>query len=183
MRATDWKFDFSSLPRWGKRNSIPWVYDEFYEILQSNTLCCIYSIRETTMMNYLGFLAILKNKEKPELFFNITDGISFCPNFFTNTEGNLIFLQPSIYKMQNNSVKRPILIIDISKCIFSYIVTDNTNPCYKIVELDNNAFKIEADAYQIKSDKHLNELNGKIITINHLEWYNLSNLESLPEMI
>ena len=43
------------------------VYDEYFEIPQSDTLCCIYSIAEVSMCNYLGFLAILKNKEKPLL--------------------------------------------------------------------------------------------------------------------
>lgn len=183
MKTTDWKFDFSSLPHWDKRNSIPYVYDEFLDIPQSDTLCCIYSIAEVSMSNYLGFLAIIKNKEKPELFLNITEGIAFCPNISVNLDGNLIFLQASIYNKDTHTVKRPILIIDISKQFFSYVSTDNYNPCYEVVELNKNVFRIKADANQKKSDKRLNVLSKKKIRINRLTWHDLSELNSLPEML
>lgn len=182
MKTTDWKFDFSSLPHWDNRNSIPFVYDEFFDIPQNNTLCCIYSIAEVSMCNYVGFLAIIKNKEKPELFLNITEGITFCPNVSVNTDGNLIFLQPSIYDKDTNTIKRPILIINISKHVFSYIVTDNHNPCYKVVELSKNVFKIDADTYQKKVDKRLNALSRKKIRINRLKWHSLAELDSLPKI-
>ena len=71
--TTDWKFDFSTLPHWEDRYSMPYIYDKFLDIPQSNTLCCIYSIAEVTMCNYVGFLAIIKNKEKPSIFLNIKD--------------------------------------------------------------------------------------------------------------
>lgn len=183
MKTTDWKFDFSSLPHWDNRNSIPYVYDEFFDIPQSDTLCCIYSIAEVSMSNYLGFLAIIKNKEKPELFLNITEGINFCPNISVNPDGNLIFLQASIYNKDTHAIKRPILIIDISKQVFSYVSTDNYNPCYEVVELKKNVFRIKADADQKKSDKRLNELCKKKIRINRLTWHDLSELSSLPEML
>ena len=67
MKTTDWEYDFASLPRWDNRERIPYVYDEYYALPQSDTLCCLYSICEASMLNYLGFLAILKNKENPEL--------------------------------------------------------------------------------------------------------------------
>lgn len=183
MKITDWKFDFSSLPRWDNRNSIPDVYDEFFDIPQSDTLCCIYSIAEVSMCNYLGFLVIIKSKEKPELFLNITEGISFCPNISVNLDGNLIFLQPNIYNKNTNTIKRPILIIDIPEHVFSYIATDNINTCYEVVELNKNVFRIEADARQKKSDKCLNALCKKKIRRSRLTWHDLSELNSLPEML
>ena len=183
MRTTDWKFDFSSLPRWDNCNGIPNVYDEFFDIPQSDTLCCIYSIAEVSMCNYLGFLAIIKTKEKPQLFLNITEGISFCPNISVSTDGNLIFLQPSIYDKDTNVVKRPILIIDISKRVFSYLITDNLNSCYKIMELHKNVFKIEADEYQKKENKSLKSLSKKKIRTNYLKWHDLAELNSLSELI
>ena len=182
MKTTDWKFDFSSLPRWDNRNSIPYVYDEFFEIPQSDTLCCIYSIAEVSMCNPLGFLAIIKGKQKPELFFNITEGICFCPNVSAGKDGNLLFLQPSIYNKDTNTISRPILIIDIARRVFSYFATDNQNPCYHVVELNNNVFRIEADASQKKNDKHLRALCRKKIRINRLKWHDLSELTSLPEI-
>ena len=67
----DWNFDFSSLPRWDVRDRIPFVYDRFYPLSECDALCCIYSIAEVRMGCYQGFLAILKNKEKPELYVHL----------------------------------------------------------------------------------------------------------------
>lgn len=182
MKTTDWKFDFSILPRWENRNLIPYVYDEFLEIPQSNMLCCIYSIAEVTMCNYLGFLAILKNKEKPSLYLNITE-FTFTGNISASSDGSLIFLQPDIYYKKTNECKRPILIIDVIRNVFSYIDTNNFNPCYSVKEIVENTFKIDADEYQRKNDKRLNTLNKKEIQTDRLKWYELIELNSLPELI
>ena len=131
--TTDWKFDFSTLPHWEDRYSMPYIYDKFLDIPQSNTLCCIYSIAEVTMCNYVGFLAIIKSKEKPSLFLNIKD-FQFCGNMSANSKGNLIFLQPSIYDRKAHRMKRPILIIDIEKNRFAYRDTNNLNPSYNVEE-------------------------------------------------
>lgn len=183
MKTTDWKFDFSLLPRWDNRNFDPWVYDEFFEIPQSDTLCCIYSIAEVTMCNYLGFLAIIKTKKDPKLFLNITEGMKFTNNISVNKNGNLIFLQPSIYNTATETDKRPILIIDISKNIFSYFDTENFNTCYKVAELNDDIFGIEADEYQKKYDKRLNVLSKKKIQIKSLNWYKLTEINSLPKLV
>ena len=183
MKTTDWKFDFSLLPHWDNRNFDPWVYDEFFEIPQSDTLCCIYSIAEVTMCNYLGFLAIIKTKKDPKLFLNITEGMNFSNNISVNKKGNLIFLQPSIYNTATETNKRPILIIDISKNVFSYFDTENFNTCYKVVELNDDIFGIEADEYQKKYDKRLNVLSKKKIQIKSLNWYKLTEINSLPKLV
>lgn len=183
MKTTDWKFDFSSLPRWNDRETIPFVYDEFWDIPQSDTLCCLYSIAEVSMCNCLGFLAILKNKEDPTLFLNIADGFAFCTNMSVNKAGNLIFLQPSIHNKDANVIQRPLLIVDVNKNVFSYVTTENFNPCYRVVELNENVFKVEADAHQKKHDKCLAALSRKKIRINRLKWHDLMQIHALPEML
>lgn len=183
MKTTDWTFDFSSLPGWDIRQTIPYVYDEFFEIPQSDMVCCIYSIAEVTMGHYLGHLAILKNKEDPQLVLNITKEYTFGTNCSVNKTGDLIFLQPNIYNHHTHTTKRPILIIDIQNNRFSYLKTDNINPCYTVVEINDRVFKIEADAYQKKHDKRLRALSRKKIRLHRLKWYDVTQLDALAEWI
>ena len=183
MKTTDWEYDFASLPRWDNRERIPYVYDEYYALPQSDTLCCLYSICEASMLNYLGFLAILKNKENPELVLNIAEAFPFCVNFSASDDGNLLFLQPSIYDRDRNRCARPVLILDIQKNRFSYIKTANYCPEYKVVQKKANVFVIEADAYQRKHIKQLAALHGKKIRTRWLRWYAMNKLPALPQMI
>lgn len=183
MRTTDWKFDYSSLPRWNNREKALWVYDEYFEIPQSDMLCCLYAIEEVSMMNYLGFLAILRNKKAPELLLNIADGFSFCVNFSVNTEGNLIFLQPNIRNQTTNEMIRPVLILDMKKNRFSYLKTDNYCPAYKVIQKNAAVFEIEADEYQKNGIKQLAALHGKRIRTRWLKWYSMDRLPQLPQMI
>ena len=126
-KTTDWKYDFSSLPHWDKHN-LAYTYDNFNELKKTDTLCCLYSIVEARMMYYIGHLAILKNKQNPELYFNITN-IYFKPYVFYNKNENLLFLLADIYKNDNKTDTKkfmvPIIIIDITKGVFSYYKTDN----------------------------------------------------------
>lgn len=178
-RTTDWKFDFSSLPHWNNRNTIPFVYDKFYSIHQNDILCCIYSIAEVRMGWYTGFLAILKNKECPELILNITEGMNFCDNFSVNKNGDILFLQPSIYNKANNTVNCPILIMDLTHKKFACYCTDNYNPCYKVIEISDTVFGIEADETQIKTDERLNALAKQKIDLRCLKWYDFSELNTV----
>ena len=182
MKTTDWKFDFPSLPRWDVRERIPYVYDEYFEIPQSDTLCCIYSIAEVSMCNYLGFLAILKNKEKPELILNET-GFSFGNHLSVSVDGRFLVLQPQISYLLTNERKSPILMIDVCANAFSYFATDHYNPCYQVVEIRKGTFGIEADHYQRKNDKRLRALSRKKIRVSRLKWHSLSELHLLPEML
>ena len=183
MKTTDWKYDFSSLPRWDNRERIPYVYDAFFELPQSDTLCCLYSICEASMLNYLGFLAILKNKENPELVLNITEEFAFCDNVSVSDDGNLIFLQPSIYDKDTNCCPRPVLILDIKNNLFSFLKTVNYSPLYKVVQKKANVFVIEADAHERKHNKQLASLHGKKIRIRWLKWYKMDKLSTLPQMV
>lgn len=177
--TTDWKFNFSSLPYWNNREKIPYVFDKFYPIPQSDALCCIYSIAEAGMLKYLGFLAILKNKERPEMILNVSENMNFCDNFSVDKKGNIIFLQPFIYDKVLEKIQTPILIIDIGRKKFSYYKTDNHNPLYKVVELSENVFGIEADETQ-KNDERLMELTKEKIDLRNLEWFDLSEIKNLP---
>lgn len=178
-RTTDWKFDFSSLPHWDNRYTIPFVYDKFYSIPQNDILCCIYSIAEVRMGWYTGFLAILKNKECPELILNIAEGMIFCDNFSVNKSGDILFLQPSIYNKVNNTVSCPILIMDLTHKKFACCGTDNYNPCYKVIEISDTVFGIEADETQIKTDERLNALAKQKIDLRCLKWYDFSELNTV----
>lgn len=182
MKTTDWKYDFSSLPHWKNREKMPFVFDEFFELTKTDVLCCIYSIAEVSMDNYIGFLAILKNKDCPSLLLNITDEFLFSTNFSASTDERFIFLQPSIYD-ERCEEKRPILIIDLIKCRFSYLLTKNLNRCYKIKQECDHVFTIEADALQRKNNKALKALHGKEICIDKLQWHDIQELKSLPKII
>lgn len=183
MKTTDWNYDFTSLPRWDNRERFPWVYDEYFEIPQSDTLCCLYSITEATMLNYLGFLAILRNKEKPELVLNIADGFDFCVNFSASEDGSLLFLQPSLYDPSTNRYSRPILILDVQNHRFSYLRTANYCPDYKVVQKKAHTFVIEADEHQRKAIPQLNALHGRKIRTRWLRWHEIDKLPTLPQMI
>ncbi len=181
-RTTDWKFDFSSLPRWNNRNTIPFVYDKFYYVPQNDILCCIYSIAEVRMGWYTGFLAILKNKEHPELMLNIEEDITFCDNISVNKNGDMLFLQPLIYDKVNNTLSCPILIMDLTHKKFGCYSTNNYNPCYKVVEISDTVFGIEADETQVKTDELLNALSKQKIDLTCLKWYDFSKLNNLNDI-
>ena len=183
MKSTDWKFDFSLLPRWDNRERIPFVYDEFFEIPQQNLLCCIYSVCEVSMCNPLGFLAVLRNKEKPELIVNITDNFVFCPQVSASLDGNLIFLWPSIYDKKTDYFARPLLILDLGNNRFSYFITHNFSPCCEIIEVDHGTFRIEADDYQRNADKRLEAISKMEIRIDQVNWYDLSQIRKLPKLL
>ena len=183
MKTTDWNYDFTSLPHWDDREKMPWVYDEYLEIPQSDTLCCLYSITEVSMMNYQGFLAILRNKENPKLILNVAEGFTFCVNFLVSADGNLIFLQPSIYDRDTNRCIRPVLILDIRNHRFSYLKTNNYCPAYQVMQKKAHVFVIEADEQQRKGIKQLAALHGRKIRTRWLRWHGMDKLPMLPRMI
>ena len=182
-KTTDWQFDFSTLPRWNNRNIVPFVYDKFHHLPKSDTLCCIYSIAEVGMGRYQGFLAILKNKEHPELLLNFADNMCFCDNFSASKNENIVFLQIVFYDKAKESMRGAILILDIAHQKFAHYDSDNCNPSYKIVELNDHLFGIEADEKQKENDERLNALSKQKIDLHTLKWYDFSKLNSLPEKV
>lgn len=183
MKTTDWTFDFAALPRWDNRKADPWIYDEYFEIPQSDTLCCLYAISEVSMLNYQGFLAVFRNKENPELILNIADGYAFCVNFSVSDDGSLIFLQPSIYDPGAKRCLRPVLILDIPNNRFACRKTENYCPAYQVIQKKANLFVIEADESQRKGIKQLAALHGTKIRTRWLKWHGMDKLPDLPKMI
>lgn len=181
MRTTDWKFDFASLPRWDNRERIFYVYDEFYEVPEKDMLVCLYSVAEVSMMNYEGFLAILRNKENPELVLNPTD-ICFCVNFSQSADGRFLFLQPSFY-FRERGYRRPVLILDMEKDRFALVRTRNSCPDYRVVEKKPNVFVIEADERSRKAIPALASLHGKVIRTKWKKWYPMGRLSRLRSMV
>ena len=178
----DWNFDFSSLPRWDIRDKIPFVYDKFYHLPECDALCCIYSIAEVRMGCYQGFLAILKNKEKPELVLNINQKLNFCDNFSASKKGDIIFLLSYFHDKTTDGPGSLVLICDIVREKFSYFTTDNYNPCYKVVELSDGVFGIEADEFQ-RNDKRLDAFSKTRIDLKCLNWYDFKKINMLLERI
>ena len=184
MKTTDWKYDFSSLPGWELREKL-WDAnnDDFYDFPRSDTLCCIYSIREVRMCNPLGYLAVFKGKHDPQLLVNISDRFAFRPRVSASEDGSLLFLQPQIYYKQTNHIATPILILDMQKNRFAFIRTDNYNSCYQVIQQSQKVFVIDADEYQRKNDKRLHALHGKKIRTRFLRWYPLARLSNLPDLL
>ena len=182
-RNTDWKFDFSSLPRWDTRDRIPFIYDKFYPVPQRDILCCIYSIAEVTMGRYIGFLAILKNKNDPELLLNITENMCFQDYFFVSNNKNLLFFRLSVSDKSTGALKDPMLIIDIEKGKFSYYDTHCTSSCYTLTEINESLFAFEVDEARRKNNEDLNALADKTIDLKALKWYNLNKIDTLPKKL
>ncbi len=180
---TDWKYDFSSLAHWDNREKIPYIYDRFFYIPQSDLLCCIYSIAEVTMCNYAGFFAVLENREAPRLILNIAEKMLFRDNFSVDSSGKIIFLQPELYDNKVSKIRCPILIIDIQKMKFAFLDTDNINDSYRVVEIDSQLFEIKADELQKSTDKRLNALNHRKIDLRSLRWYNIKKLHNLQKYL
>lgn len=181
MNTTDWNFDFSSLQRWNNRETMHDIYDRFYEIPQNDVLCCLYSISEVRMGDYRGFLAILKGKDSPSVLVDIGSCMNFCDQFSVSEDGNLIFLMPHIYDPRYRIIS-PILIIDLQHERFSYLLTDNINPCYKIIQESDQVFTVEAAETQ-RGDERLMAIHGMKIRPDQLRWFDLCKLSSLPEMV
>lgn len=179
MDRTDWQYNFSSLPAWNLRGRFWDAHDRFYELPQSDTLVCIYSIYEVTMCNNLGRLAILKNKQDPQLI--AQSSYPFRVNFSASDDGNVIFLSPQIYDRATNSSKYPLLILDIPNRRFSYKLTGSRCPGFKVRQMNSRLFIIEAD--QSQHDKQLQRLRGKKLRLNWRRWYDLSRLNDLHNMI
>ena len=181
MEPTGWEFDFTTLPQWDNRESLSGVFDRFFEIPQSDMLCCIYSIYEVAMGNCLGFLAVLKKKDKPELV--LQSRVNFCINFSASSDGDLIFLQPYLCDRANNRSQCPVLILDLKKNCFSFLRTANRCPSYRVIQKKKSVFVIEADEYQRKNNKSLKALHGKKIRTKWLKWYDMDRLDNLRDML
>ncbi len=182
-RQTDWNFDFSSLPRWSNRETVPFIYDSFYHVLGSDSLCCIYSVNEVRMGWYQGFLAILKNKNDPRLILNIAEKITFGDYFSVDKSGNIFFLMGLVSDKKTGGIKCPVIIVDIKNNRISYHDSNNYNPCYRVVELEDSVFGFEVDSSQAETDHRLAALSDQTIDLRLLDWYDFCELNDLVEKI
>lgn len=181
MTTTDWKFDFSSLPLWDIREKFRDAHDRFFELPQSDTLCCIYSIYEATMCNNLGRMAILQNKQNPQLVAQCS--YPFRVNFFASDDGNLIFLSLQIYDRATNRSKYPILILDVPNRRFSLKKTQSSCPGFKVVQVKPHLFVIEANERDRRNNKQLQAMHGKKIYTKLRRWYDFSKLDQLHDLV
>lgn len=179
MNTTDWKYDFSSLPLWDLHQQRREAYDRFYELPQSDTLICIYSICEATMCNDLGRLAVLRNKQDPQLMAQCS--YPFRVNFSASNDGNLIFLSPQIYDRASNRSKYPILILDIPNRRFSMKMINCPCPGFQVLQVKPRLFTIRTDPSQ--HDKQLQKLNGRHIRLSLRKWYDFSRLDDLHNLL
>lgn len=180
MTGTDWNFDFSSLPKYDTREKLPFVYDRFFEIAESDALCGIYSIVEASMLNYIGALILLKNKEEPRVLLNVFEEINFTDNFSRSKDGRYIFLQANIWDDTNQRIDRPIIIFDLLNELFAVYKTPNHNTTYEIVEIKKGVFQATADETQKKHDKQLRKLTRRKI---RLKWQSWRRIEEFGKII
>lgn len=169
MRTTDWTYDFSSLPRWDNRERDPWIYDEYFELPQSDTLCCLYSISEVSMMNYLGFVAILRNKQHPELVLTIAENYAFCPFFDASADGTLLFMQP-LFSSPRNCVC-PVLLLDLTSNRFACVLKANSQPSFRMTQKSDTVFTVEAGGRK------------KSVRTRWLKWYPTEKLPALSQIL
>lgn len=179
MKTTDWNYDFTSLPLWDIREKFWDAHDRFFEIPQSDTLCCIYSIYEITMCNNLGRMVILKNKQSPQLVAQCS--YPFHVNFSVSDDGRLIFLQPCLYD-QEFGIKTPILVIDLVENRFSYVLTDSISSWHSVKQKNSDVFVVNTQEYNRSEQRHI-EIPVMEFQIQPLQWYDLNKLSSLREMI
>jgi len=155
MEIKGWKYDFESLPSWGDRYFA--LDDVLYENAQQDIAVLLYSICEVRMCYYVGNLAILKNKQKPELILNAK------VKAFTNTKimfsegGSLAFVQSSHW-----SEGWPIFIFNFSNRTFSCVDRVSKNMNFTIRELEENVFLIDEAR----------------IEINQLEWLDFEEVDA-----
>lgn len=183
MLIQGWDFDFASLKYWDNHGRIPYLTDDFFQNETSDVVCVIYSIAEVTMCNYLGFLAILRNKKNPELVLNVTNFLFPQQEVTFSSDGNLIFLKGRIFFREKNAIEYPLIVINVKNNCFAYIKRDNHNISYRIEEQNASTFTIEADEFHKRPDKLFNIFSSKKIKLKKLTWHGIEELKNLPEML
>jgi hypothetical protein len=143
--------NFESLPYWKNREKIPYVYDLLFENKQIDIAFLSYSIAEVTMCYYVGFLAIFKNKEKPELLLNATKGSFSNEKVVFSTDNKFVFVKSAVYTKKGC----PIFIFDLLNKNFA---------CLKIIQNINN--------------NTMEKINETKIEIDNLKWMPFEQFDS-----
>lgn len=176
MEISGWQFDFASLPRWDMRERDAYIEDILTENALSDTACLLYSITEASMMNFVGCLALFRNKAHPELVSNVHTIRFPRQEVVYSADGNLLFLNTRIdYRML-------LVVIDLRSFCFSYVPVKTLSSCYTVEERSGQ-FVFCVDAHQAQHDKRLHRLEGKEIKIERLKWHPLSELNEFDKTI
>ena len=128
------------------------------------------------MGRYYGFMALLRNKVRPELVLNIT-GFNFCGYkgcYQYNSNGKILLTVPSMYDRDNNRLEYPVLVIDIVEGKFAFIRMIN-GIHYKVEEIDEFNYRL----IDIYNDERFITRDGEVLDIRLLKWLNLSEIENL----
>lgn len=179
LANSDWNYDFQSLPVWDVRDKNPYVYDLLFENTKMDLAFLIYSILEYRMLAYAGFLAILRNKDKPELLFRTAKPVFGNTAVIFSRDGKLAFVRSSMW-----NGGWPIFVFDLYTQRFACVRTVIKNPCFIVKEFEQNEFVIVADGWQVEHDDNdsgLKELDGTTIETDTLQWLPLSDFDSFCE--
>ena len=170
----EWNFNFESLPYWDNRNTHWNARDMLYENEQMDMAFVVYSIIETRMCFYEGFLAVLKNKQKPELLLNVTTGTFTERKVVFSSDGKFAFMQSALWDKG-----WPVFVFDLSTQQFACFKTVTTNLSFSVEEIDNS-FIITADKWQMEHDSNsgLRALDGTEIETNKLKWFPFEEINS-----
>ena len=151
MDSCNWNYDFSSLPHWDNREIFPYTTDTYAESPTQDCLCLIYSIIEARMMDYRGFLAVLKNKSNPELLLNVTRyNIPDQKVAFLST-GHVLIVQAYFINEKSDAYSAPFLILDLQNNRFSLVHSGrNSLSPYTIEEISQNTFVIQPHNIEVR---------------------------------
>lgn len=180
-QSTDWKYDFQTLPNWD-RHSWAYTFDLFVEISDVDKLLCVYSVVEASMLSYIGQLAILKNKQKPELVFCCSQGIYFKPLIFRDKKSNYLFLVAHSYDKDTNTLKEPIIILDASTSTFAFFNPEGVGGFYNFVKKSENVYEFYHEGFTINRNTSKMPLIKKI-NIKDLKWYSIDLLNELKQIL
>ena len=163
MNLSGWEFDYTSLPHWDNHEKFAYCEDHVYESPDAKHACVLYSVIEARMMDYMGFCAILQNKDAPELLLNIPY-VNFGQYAKFSKDSKLVFLK-AIYRYG----KRFILVLNLQKR--AYAVVHFCAPVwYEIQESDDGTFHITFDPKQAKEDQRIQRIKNTLIDPSNLKW-------------
>lgn len=180
-KTTDWSYDFQSLPKWDLHK---WAYtfDLFLDLPKVDTLFCIYSVVEGSMMNYSGRLAVLQNKHEPKLSILSSDKIYFLPFLFADYEVNLVFMIAKLSNDDRTKYKEPIIIFDASKENFAIFETEGIGGIRKFSKKSNGVYEMQHEGFTINRKASKNPLIAQI-KIDDLKWHPIITLNELNKIV
>ena len=170
-KLSDWNYDYPSLPHWNLRNEVPYVYDLLHESPTQDAAVLIYSIVEWRMLDYAGYLAILRNKKKPELALLAKNPVFRNDEIVFSEDGALAFVNSAIWDGRGF----PVFIFDLSAGNFSFFRIIHQNAHCTVKEIGRNEFVVEHDAPE--------KFHGEKIPIDALKWMPWADLDPVCEQL